>query len=158
MIKSISPNTKIVSTVLTVSDGLPVFEELLTNTTLSLDAVGVVFYPVYFGWRLNKLREFAELYGSVTTSKDFWISEIGMETLNFGEDAQAKFIAKMLSLASNPNEFNVSGIAIHSLKDNWGYTLDRGLVSHFGLVYYNDGKKKAFDAVSYAFGKIISVL
>nr|NHJ84609.1 hypothetical protein [Asgard group archaeon] len=67
MIKSISPNTKVVSTVLTVSDGLPVFEELLTNSTLNLDAVGVVFYPVYFGWRLNKLREFADLYGSVVT-------------------------------------------------------------------------------------------
>ncbi|MGC9780770.1 MAG: hypothetical protein HZR80_16125 [Candidatus Heimdallarchaeota archaeon] len=158
VIKTQNPTTKVVTTILAIGDGIDALQKMLANSSLNLDAIGLIFYPVFFGWRLNKLLKYRDIYRAADTSLQFWISEIGMESFNFGEVAQAKFLSKIASMASNEDELNASGICITSLKDNLGYTINRGLTSHFGLVYYNERKKRAFEAISYAYGKILGII
>ncbi|MHA1212006.1 MAG: hypothetical protein ACTSSH_06060, partial [Candidatus Heimdallarchaeota archaeon] len=157
-IKTSSPTTKVVTTVMGFKDGFDIFSELLTNSSLNIDVVGVNFDPILFGWRLNTLLEYGSIYQNVTTTRKFWISEIGMESFNFGEDAQAKFLANIISKVSLTEELNADGLCITSLIDNLGITVDRGISSHLGLVYFNGRKKKSFDAVSYGFGTVLGVL
>ena len=77
-----------------------------------------------------------------------------MESLNYGEEAQSRFLARMLNFASDPNGLNVDGLCIRSLVDNVGFTVERGITSHFGLRYFNGRKKVAFDGIQYGFLKI----
>ncbi|HUT79984.1 MAG TPA: hypothetical protein VMZ29_02185 [Candidatus Bathyarchaeia archaeon] len=157
-IKTLSPATKVITTVLALNDGHDIFKELLTNATLNIDVVGINFIPLLFGWRLSNLLQYGTIYKNTTTTIPFWISEIGMESFNFGEDAQAKFLGKVISKSSLITELDADGICIVSLVDNIGLTIDRGVTNHQGLVYYNGHKKKAFEAVSYAFGTILGVI
>jgi hypothetical protein len=158
LIKSNSPTTKILITFLAIKSGSNDFQAILENSTLSIDAIGVTYYPVLFGWRMNTLLAYNDIFQNSNSSLKFWISEVGMESFNFGEDAQAKFLGKILSLASLSTEINADGVCIESMSDNIGITVDRGITNHFGLIYYNGRKKKAFDAVAYAFGKISGVI
>ncbi|MHA1585926.1 MAG: hypothetical protein ACTSUW_01205 [Candidatus Heimdallarchaeota archaeon] len=158
VIKSNSPTTKILITFLAIKSGRNDFQTLLENSTLSIDAVGVTYYPVLFGWRLSSLLAYNEIFQNSNSTLKFWISEVGMESFNFGEDAQAKFLGKIMSLASLSAEINADGVCITSMSDNIGITVDRGITSHLGLIYFNGRKKKAFEAVSYAFGKISGVI
>ncbi|MBK5112234.1 MAG: glycosyl hydrolase 53 family protein [Candidatus Heimdallarchaeota archaeon] len=158
LIKSNSPTTKILITFLAIKSGSNDFQAILENSTLSIDAIGVTYYPVLFGWRMNTLLAYNDIFQNSNSSLKFWISEVGMESFNFGEDAQAKFLGKILSLASLSTEINADGVCIESMSDNIGITVDRGITNHFGLIYYNGRKKRAFDAVAYAFGKISGVI
>ncbi|NHJ46795.1 MAG: hypothetical protein FK733_03310 [Asgard group archaeon] len=157
-IKTLNPTTKVVTTVLALNQGQNLFENLLTNSTLDIDAVGVNFYPVLFGWRTNILYDFAQIYEDSNSSVNFWLSEIGIESFNFGEDAQAKYLAKIASLCSSIDGLNTNGLSIVSLIDNLGRSTEQGIVSHLGLVYYNGRKKKAFHAISYAYGTIQGII
>ncbi|NHJ32133.1 MAG: hypothetical protein FK732_04665, partial [Asgard group archaeon] len=154
VIKLNSPSTKIIITFIAIRNGMDDFQAVLENTTLSIDAIGVTYFPVLFGWRMNSLLAYYDLFQNSSSTLEFWISEIGMESFNFGEDAQAKFLGKIMSLASMPGEINANGVCITSMSDNIGITVDRGITNHLGLIYFNGRKKKAFEAVSYAFGKI----
>jgi hypothetical protein len=107
---------------------------------------------------MNSLLAYHDLYQSSSSTLEFWISEVGMESFNFGENAQAKFLGKVLSMASLPAEIDAAGICIVSMSDNIGITVDRGITNHLGLIYFNGRKKKAFDAVTFAFGTIQGVI
>ncbi len=155
-IKFLDPSVNVATSVLAVSDGLIVFEKLL-NTSVPVDIVGVDFFPLFFGWRTSVLLKYAEIYEQSGSSKDFWLSEFGMESLNYGEEAQARFLAKILSMASDPSGLNVDGLIIRSLIDNLGFTAERGITSHFGLIYFNGRKKKAFEAIKFGFGQILGI-
>jgi hypothetical protein len=157
-IKSLNPTTKVITTVLALSQGQTIFESLITNGTLGIDVVGVSFYPIIFGWRTNILFDFAQIYEDSGSTVDFWISEIGIESFNYGEDAQAKYLAKIASLCSNIDGFNTNGLSIVSLIDNLGRSTEQGIISHMGLVYYNGRKKKAFYAMTHAFGTIQGII
>jgi hypothetical protein len=157
-INTLNPSTKVGTSVLAVKDGKEIFETLITNSTLNIDFVGINFFPVLFGWRSNILNEYSTIAKDANSTVDFWISEIGMESFNFGEDAQAKYLAQIASLSSSANDYNASGLCIMSLLDNLGYSSEQGIVSHLGLVYYNGRKKKAFEALTYAFGKIQGII
>lgn len=155
-IKSLSPTTKVVSSMLATKNGLGDFQALLAYNT-SLDVISVSFYPVLFGWRFNLLKEYSTLFHQENSGEKFWIGETGMESLNYGGDAQARYLAKVLDLAAKTTELNADGVCIKSLIDNHGYTVERGIVSHMGLVYFNGKKKKSFDAVKYAAEVIFSI-
>ncbi|MBN1328328.1 MAG: hypothetical protein JXA54_02535 [Candidatus Heimdallarchaeota archaeon] len=157
-IKILNPATKVITSVLALKDGFTIYKELLTNISLNIDIVGVNFIPLLFGWRLNNLLQYGAIYKNTSTTLPFWITEIGMDSFNFGEDAQAKFLGKIISKSSLMTELDADGICITSLVDNIGITIERGITNHQGLVYYNDRKKKAFDAVSYGFGMILGVI
>ncbi|HUU77010.1 MAG TPA: hypothetical protein VMX55_01605 [candidate division Zixibacteria bacterium] len=153
MIKTYSPTTKIVTTFLATKNGINDFKKLF-NSTLNIDVIGVSFYPVFFGWRFDILQEYSNIFHQLKTTEKFWISETGMESLNYGEDAQAKYLTKILNHASQIELFNADGVCIKSLIDNEGFTAERGITSHFGLVYFNGKKKKSFEAVCYIIGNI----
>ncbi|MCF2143767.1 MAG: glycosyl hydrolase 53 family protein [Candidatus Heimdallarchaeota archaeon] len=154
IIKAESPTTKVMTTVLALKRGTELFQELLTNNSIAIDVVGVVFYPVLFNWRDNLLFNYGILYNSANTTKAFWVSEIGVSSFNFGESGQAKYLANILSLSSRSSVLNVSGICISSLIDNAGISIENGVIKHLGLVYYSGKKKHAFESVSFAFKKI----
>lgn len=154
MIKSFSPLTKIVTTFLATENGLDDFSNLF-NTTINIDVIGVSFYPVFFGWRFEIIQEYCDIFHQLKTSEKLWISETGMESLNYGENAQAKFLAKILDHVTNPNLFNADGVCIKSLIDNEGYPIERGIISHFGLTYYNGKKKKSFDMLKNIISNIL---
>jgi hypothetical protein len=153
-IKTLNPSTKVMTTVLAVNAGKPIFENLLTNSTIGIDVVGIIFYPIFFGWRDNILYDYATIAKDANSTVEFWISEIGVETLNFGEDAQAKYLAHIASMCSLTNELNTDGLIVISLYDNLGRSINQGIVSHLGLIYYNGKKKKAFYAITYAYNEI----
>ncbi|MBD3189547.1 MAG: hypothetical protein GF308_02835 [Candidatus Heimdallarchaeota archaeon] len=155
-IRSLSPNTKIISSILSLGNGLDYFNTIL-KANLTNDVFGLSFFPVLFGWRINNLLAYTQAFHQTNTSQEFWLTAFGMETLNYGESAQAKFLTKILSMASNSEELNVDGICIYSLRDNTGFTLQRGLISHLGLVYYNGRKKKAFDVVKFSVAEILEL-
>ena len=158
VIKLNSPTTKIQITFLAIKSGRDDYNTILENSTLSIDAIGVSYYPVLFGWRMNSLLAYHELYQNSSSALEFWISEIGIESFNFGENAQARFLGKIMSIASLPTEINAAGVCIVSMSDNIGITVDRGITNHLGLIYFNGRKKKAFDAVTFAFGTIRGVI
>ncbi|MHA1243232.1 MAG: hypothetical protein ACTSP7_01545 [Candidatus Heimdallarchaeota archaeon] len=149
-IKTLDPGITVATSVLAVGDGLDLFEKLL-NDTIPIDIVGIDFFPLFFGWRTNTLLEYASIHEQSGSSKEFWLTEFGMETLNYGEEAQVRFLAKILSMASDPSGLNADGICIRSLIDNVGFTVERGITSHFGLRYFNGRKKKAFDGIKFGF-------
>ncbi|MHA1156678.1 MAG: glycosyl hydrolase 53 family protein [Candidatus Heimdallarchaeota archaeon] len=155
-IKSLSPTTKVVSSMLATKNGLSDFQTMLAYNT-SLDVISVSYYPIFFGWRFNLLKEYSTLFHQESSGKKFWIGETGMETLNYGEDAQSRYLAKVLDLATKTTELNADGVCIKSLIDNHGYTAERGVISHMGLVYFNGKTKKSFDAVKYAAEVIFSI-
>jgi len=155
-IKFLDSSVSVATSVLAVSDGPIVFEKLL-NASVPVDIVGIDFFPLFFGWRTDVLLKYAEIYEQSGSSKDFWLSEFGMESLNYGEEAQARFLAKILNMASDPSGLNVDGLIIRSLIDNLGFTAERGITSHFGLRYFNGRKKKAFDAIKFGFGQILGI-
>ncbi|NHK31430.1 MAG: hypothetical protein FK730_08770 [Asgard group archaeon] len=157
-IKTLNPSTKVGTSVLAVNDGKDIFETLMINSTLNIDFVGINFFPVLFGWRSDILNEYSTIAKDASSTVDFWISEIGMESFNFGEDAQAKYLAHIASLSSSLDDYNADGLCIMSLIDNLGYSTEQGIVSHLGLVYYNGRKKKAFEALTYAFSKIQGII
>ena len=156
-IKSISPTTKVVSSMLATRNSASDFQKLIDYNT-SLDVISVGFYPIFFGWRFNLLQEYCSAFHQANTGKDLWIGETGVESLNYGEGAQARYLAKVLDLASKSNELNADGICIKSLIDNHGYTAEKGITSHMGLVYFNGRKKRAFVAVKYAAEVIFSII
>ena len=155
-IKFLDSSVSVATSVLAISDGLVVFEKLL-NASVPVDIVGIDFFPLFFGWRKDVLLKYAEIYEQSGSSKGFWLSEFGMESLNYGEEAQARFLAKILNMASDPSGLNVDGLIIRSLIDNLGFTAERGITSHFGLRYFNGRKKKAFDAIKFGFGQILGI-
>lgn len=155
-IRSLSPTTKIISSILSLGNGLDYFNAIL-KANLTHDAFGLSFFPVLFGWRINKLLPYAQAFHQANISQEFWLTAFGMETLNYGESAQAKFLMRMLSMASNSQELNVNGLCIYCLRDNAGFTLQKGLVSHLGIVYFNGKKKKAFDSVKFAVEEILGL-
>ncbi|MFW9922386.1 MAG: hypothetical protein ACFFDW_03755 [Candidatus Thorarchaeota archaeon] len=156
VVKSISPSTKIVTTVHATKDYLESFPKLF-NSSLNLDVIGVNFFPAFFGWRYSILQQYSDLFYQYQTSEKFWLSETGMESFNFGEDAQGKYLAKVMSDVSNEDKLNADGICIKSLIDNEGFSIERGITSHFGLIYFNGKKKVSFDAVAYAIGEILGL-
>ncbi|MHA1124282.1 MAG: hypothetical protein ACTSO7_03840 [Candidatus Heimdallarchaeota archaeon] len=155
-VKTLDPGIQVATSVLAVSDGPSVFEMLL-NDSVPIDIVGIDFFPLFFGWRTKTLLNYANIYEQSGSSKDFWLTEFGMESLNYGEEAQAKFLAKILSMASDPSSLNADGVCIRSLIDNLGFTVERGITSHFGLRYFNGRKKIAFDGVKFGFGRILGI-
>lgn len=155
-IKSISSSTKVVSSLLATKNGLSDLRAMLAYNT-SLDVISISFYPIFFGWRFNLLKEYSTLFHQESSGEKFWIGETGMETLNYGHEAQARYLAKVLDLAAKTTELNADGVCIKSLIDNHGYTIEHGITSHMGLVYFNGKKKKSFHAVKYAAGMIFSV-
>jgi hypothetical protein len=157
-IKSLNPTTKVVTTVLALREGQSIFETLLKNSTIDIDAVGVSFYPIIFGWRTNILSNFAQIYRDSNSTADFWISEIGIESFNYGEDAQAKYLANIASMCSLIDGLNSNGLSIVGLIDNLGRSTEQGIVSHLGLVYFNGRKKKAFYAIEYAYSTIQGII
>jgi len=158
LIKNISPPTKVVSTLLALRSGFELFQKLLTNSTLNIDVVGITYYPIFFNWRFNLLHQYGLLYNSTNTTKGFWLSETGVNSFNFGETAQERYLVNILSLGSTSSALNLSGICIATLFDNAGLTINNGVIRHLGLVYYNGKKKKAFEAVGFAFKKIQAII
>jgi len=156
-IKSLSPSTKVVSSLLATKNGLSDLQTMLAYNT-SLDVISISFYPIFFGWRFNLLKEYSTLFHQESSGEKFWIGETGMETLNYGEEAQARYLAKVLDLAAKTTELDADGVCIKSLIDNHGYTIEHGITSHMGLVYFNGKKKKSFDAVKYAAEVIFSIV
>lgn len=155
-VKVLDPSILVATSILVVSDGLSVFEKLL-NASVPIDIVGLDFFPLFFGWRTNVLLDYADIFELSGSSKEFWLTEVGMETLNYGEEAQTRFLAKILNMASDPSGLNADGLCIRSLIDNLGFTAERGITSHFGLRYYNGRKKKAFDSIKFGFELILGI-
>ena len=143
-------------TVLATANGLDYFEETL-GWEASIDAIGISYFPIFYVWRIKKLLDYRTIYDEANCTKEFWLSEIGTNSFNHGEDGQARFLTKILSMASNEEELNVDGVSIFSLRDNTGYAISRGLTSHLGLVYFTGKKKKAFHAVQFAVEAILGI-
>jgi hypothetical protein len=135
-----SPTTKLLIEVAANSQGVSLFTAL-ENATVPINAVGIDIYPI----QNSDFNSFYTYYNLSLTnpSREFWISEFGVDSLLFGEDAQANSIGYMLSIAS---KYGVSGFCVYMLDDN--------SATHLGLVYNNYATKKAYNAYAFAISEI----
>ncbi|MGC8497670.1 MAG: hypothetical protein ACP5NL_06725 [Thermoplasmata archaeon] len=138
-----SPTTKVLIEVAVNSQGPPLFKAL-ENATVPINAVGIDIYPV----QKSDFNAFYTYYNISLSNhaREFWISEFGVDSLLFGENAQANSIGYMLSIAS---KYRVSGFCVYMLDDN--------SATHLGIVYNSYTLKKAYNAYTFAISEISGV-
>ncbi|MEM3252503.1 MAG: hypothetical protein QXM94_02350 [Thermoplasmata archaeon] len=138
-----SPVTKVLIEVAANSQG-PALFTALENATVPINAVGIDIYPL----QRSDFNAFYTYYNISLSNhvREFWISEFGVDSLLFGENAQANSIGYMLSIAS---KYKVSGFCIYMLDDN--------SATHLGIVYNSYTLKKAYNAYAYAISEISGV-
>ncbi len=138
-----SPATKVLIEVAVNSQGPSLFTAL-ENVTVPINAVGIDIYPI----QKSDFNAFYTYYNISLSNhgREFWISEFGVDSLLFGENAQANSIGYMLAIAS---KYRVSGFCVYMLDDN--------SITHLGIVYNNYTLKKAYSAYAFAISEISGV-
>ncbi len=139
-VKDASPSTRVLIEVSDGPQGPEIFASLMA-TPAPIDAVGFDLYPGGAD-DLSKVEGYAEL-ARANPSRQFWISEFGLDTIQYGEVAQARILAKLLSQGST--RWNVTGYCVWGLEDNTGIGLDKTLLVGLGITTLEGRRKAAFD-------------
>ncbi len=136
-LKTIDENIKVaVAIAAAETEGLNLFQELQTS---DLDAIGIDVHPFHIDM-IDIVHEYSQ---SATPEKELWIFEFGMETYNFGEETQARYMSYLPCIAS---ELQVTGIIQYDIMDN--------PQSQLGLVYSNGERKLGFYALKNAIERV----
>jgi len=147
-VKSVSPATKILIEIADNSQGLSLAQGLTKMP--NVDAVGFDLYPGSVS-DMSDVNPYAALMAE-NPHYEFWISEMGMDSTQFGTDAQAKFIAKAVSEAST--NWNASGVCVWGLEDNVGLGLNFFRLDGLGIVTESGTPKPAFYAYQTAIAAV----
>jgi hypothetical protein len=135
-VKMIDENIKVaVSIAAAEQEGLNLFRNLQDST---LDAVGIDVHPSHLDM-VDIIYEYAQSHHT----KELWVFEFGMETYNFGEETQARYMSYLPKIVS---DLHFSGVVQYDIMDN--------PQSQLGLVYTNGEKKLGFYAYKNAIERI----
>lgn len=143
-----SPSTQVLIEIADGSQGLPLAQGLLHDP--NVNAIGFDLYPGSVS-DLSKVDAYANLVRG-DPSKAFWISEMGLETASFGTEAQAHYIATMVSRATE--QWNASGLCVWGLEDNVGLGLSYLHLDSLGLVTQAYQPKAGFYAYEAAIQRV----
>ena len=136
-VKLIDENIKVAVTIAAAEGGgLPLFQTLQTS---NVDAVGIDIHPFHADM-VDIIYEYSQ---AANPEKEVWVFEFGMETYNFGEETQAKYMSYLPKIAS---DLNFSGVVQYDIMDN--------PQSQLGLVYTNGERKLGFYAYKNAIQRI----
>src|SRR3990170_4637264 len=138
-VKAASATTRVLVEVADGPQGPELFDALLRGSA-DVDAVGFDLYPGSAG-DLSRIDAYDALARAVP-GKEFWISEFGVETVQFGEEAQARFISSIVSGATI--RWSVSGLCLWALEDGTGLGMSPYLLSGLGIVTYAGRLKPGF--------------
>ena len=116
-------------------EGLSLFQRLQRS---NLDAVGIDVHPFHKDM-INIMYEYAQCLHD----KELWVFEFGMETYNFGEETQARYMCYLPKVAS---DLHFSGVVQYDIMDN--------PQSQLGLVYTNKERKLGFYAYRNAIERV----
>ncbi len=147
-VRAASPSTQVLIEIADGPQGLSLAQGLLSDP--NVNAIGFDLYPGSVS-DLSKVDAYANVVRS-DPSKAFWISEMGMETATFGTEAQAHFIATMVSRATE--RWNASGLCVWGLEDNVGLGLSYLHLDSLGLVTQADQPKAGFYAYQAAIHRV----
>ncbi|OGS48783.1 MAG: hypothetical protein A3K68_00165 [Euryarchaeota archaeon RBG_16_68_13] len=138
-VKAASPATRILIEVASGTQGLELAAALFASPA-PIDAVGFDLYPQSAS-DLDQVDAYAEI-ARAHPAREFWISEFGLDAIQFGADAQARFLAAVLSRGST--RWNVAGFSVWALEDNAGLGMDKVLQSALGLTTLEGQRRPAF--------------
>jgi hypothetical protein len=147
-VKTVAPETKVLIEIADNSQGMSIAQGLVNMP--DVDAVGFDLYPGSVS-DMSHVDSYATLMAS-HPQEEFWISEIGMDSTQFGTDAQARFIAKAVSEAST--NWNASGVCVWGLEDNVGLGLSSLRLDGLGIVTESGSPKPAFYAYQTAIAAV----
>ncbi len=128
-IRKINNRTKTAITIATGNEESFEFFKELQNT--NIDAIGLDIHPFTAGM----IDVFYKYIKTANFEKEIWVFEFGIETQNFGEEIQARYMSLMPKLASDAG---VTGVVQWEMLDN--------PQSQMGLVYQSGKKKLGFHA------------
>ena len=151
-VKAASPSTRVLVEVADGPQGPELFEALL-RASANVDAVGFDLYPGSAA-DLGTVDAYDAL-ARAHPGKEFWISEFGLESIQFGEEAQARFIAAIVSRATT--RWSVAGLCLWSLEDNTGVGMSPWLLTGLGVVSYAGRLKPGFLAYQSAIAVVSNV-
>lgn len=150
-VRAASNTTRILLEVADGPQGPELFQALASDP--NVDAVGFDLYP-------SSASDLAKVdaYDAIARAhpgKEFWISEFGLETIQFGQEAQARFIAAIVSRATTA--WNVSGVCLWGLEDNVGVGMGPGLRTGLGIVTDGYAIKEGYVAYQRAVAAVLNV-
>lgn len=133
-VRAIDEHVKVAVALAATEEGLTLFEALQTS---HIDAVGIDVHPFH-----KDMVDIMYVYAH-KAQKELWVFEFGMETYNFGEETQAKYMGYLPKIAS---DLHFSGVVQYDIMDN--------PYSQLGLVYTTGEKKLGFYAYKNAIERI----
>ncbi len=148
-IKAASPATRVLIEVASGAQGLELAAALFASPA-PIDAIGVDLYPQSLS-DLDQVDAYAEI-ARAHPAREFWISEFGLDAIQFGANAQARFLAAVLSRGST--RWSVAGFCVWALEDNAGLGMDKVLQSALGLTTLDGQRRPAFAVVRDAIAAI----
>ncbi|MBU7017180.1 MAG: hypothetical protein HXS44_06690 [Theionarchaea archaeon] len=135
-VKMLDENIKVAATIAAAEEeGLALFLKLQNS---NLDAVGIDVHPFH-----ADMIDIVYGYHHSVHTKELWVFEFGMETYNFGEETQARYMSYLPKVAS---DLNLSGVVQYDIMDN--------PQSQLGLVYPNGERKLGFYSYKNAIEKV----
>lgn len=125
-VKMLDENIRVAVTIAAAEkEGLTLFQRLQNS---DLDAVGIDVHPFH-----KDMIDIIYEYAQCLHDKELWVFEFGMETYNFGEETQARYMCYLPKIAS---DLHFSGVVQYDIMDN--------PQSQLGLVYTNGERKLGF--------------
>jgi hypothetical protein len=147
-VKELSPRTQVLIEVADGPQGLDLVRAVARIP--DVDALGFDLYPTSAS-RISEANAYAAAWHSAST-KPFWISEAGLGSIVFGEEAQANFYGAAVANAFGP--WNASGFCAWGLQDNVGEGLGPHLLNSLGLVAFDGREKPSYDAYRLAIASV----
>lgn len=133
-VKNIDEKTRVSITIAADEKGFELFKNLQNS---NLDAIGIDVHPFHADM-IEVIYEYSEV-----AEKEIWVFEFGMESYNFGEETQARYMSHLPKIAS---DLGFSGVVQYDIMDN--------PQSQMGLVYRNGERKLGFFAYKNAIERI----
>ncbi len=135
-VKMLDEHIKVAVTIAAAEkEGLSLFQRLQNS---DLDAIGIDVHPFH-----KDMIDIIYEYAHCLHDKELWIFEFGMETYNFGEETQARYMCYLPKVAS---DLHFSGAVQYDIMDN--------PQSQLGLVYTTGERKLGFYAYRNAIERI----
>ena len=147
--RAATPTTRIL---IEISDGAqgPELFEAVAKSVAPIDAVGFDLYATSVS-DLDKVNAYDAIHRQ-NPGKAFWISEFGMETIQFGQEAQARYVAAVVERSTT--QWTVRGLCLWALEDNTGVGMSPFLTSGLGVTTYDGYVKPGFIAYQTAIAAV----
>jgi hypothetical protein len=142
--KRLDPSVQVLVEVADSSQGLSLASAMAALP--SVNAVGFDLYPTAVS-DLGHTTAYAQAVHAEGHTQ-FWISETGVNSLLFGEIAQARVLGQEVRDAFT--QWNASGFCVWGLQDNVGEGLGPHLLNSLGLVAFDGRIKPSFGVYQYA--------